>query len=286
MEQLQKLIPENFRELFSFFAFFISLIFAFISLCKSQLEHGLRMAAILFIIALSLFAHNGYCYFGAIFIIATAVTQLDFLQNLAAIIRGSKEYFDFKKETISAKEVQRDIENESEIIEKLEVEEDISPLEKKSEKINLVLDKQALSPGQFGMVVEENVFKYLEQKFHLPIQRYVRIRSKRYVAAGFDGIMQSGDVDIIFEIKTTRRGVFPTSFLSEQIRREVDRVRDYRETTKRNASLRFILVGNFENDYKTNLLSRIPEIVYQTAEVEVTIDFLSFQDIGLDFDNV
>jgi hypothetical protein len=104
MEQWQKLILENFRELFSFFCFLFSLVFSFVSLKRGKLEHGLRMAAILFIVSVSLFANRGYCYFGAIFIIATAVTQLDFLQNIAAIIRGSKEYFDYKKESKPTKE--------------------------------------------------------------------------------------------------------------------------------------------------------------------------------------
>jgi len=101
MEHLQDLMPKDFRELFSFFSFFIGLIFAFISLSKNKLEHSLRMASILFIVSVSLFASNGWCYFGAIFIIATAVTQLDFLQNLAAIIRsGGEKYFDYRQQQL------------------------------------------------------------------------------------------------------------------------------------------------------------------------------------------
>ncbi len=101
MEHLQDLIPKDFRELFSFFSFFIGIIFAFISLSKNKLEYSLRMASILFIVAVSLFANNGWCYFGTIFIIATAVTQLDFLQNLAAIIRsGGEKYFDYRQQQL------------------------------------------------------------------------------------------------------------------------------------------------------------------------------------------
>jgi hypothetical protein len=286
MEQFQKLIPENFRELFSFIAFFISLIFIFISLSQRKYESCSRMAAILFIVSLSLFANNEFCYFGAIFIIATAVTQLDFLQNLAAIIRGSKEYFDYKKESKPFKEVENSLERESEIIENTTVEEDIKDLVKESNTINLAIDKQKLSLGQVAFITEEYTFKFLEQKFQKPIQRYVRIFSKKFFRVEFDGILTFGDTDIIFEIKTTRRGVFPTSIIKQSILRILGRIQEYKEITKRNAALRLVLIGNFDNDYKTTLLSKIPELVPETKGIEITIDFYSFSDIGLDINNI
>lgn len=285
MDELQNLIPANFRELFSFFAFFISLIFAFISLARTQPEHELRMAALLFIVSLSLFANSVYCYFAAIFIIATAVTQLDFLQNLAAIIRGSKEYFDYKKDSKPTKQVEQDLERESEVIENSPVEEDIKDLEKESNTINVAINKQNLSFGQFAFITEEYTFKYLEQKFQRPIQRYVRIRSKKFITE-FDGIMQFGDTDVIIEIKSTRRGVIPTMLIKQSIERMLDRIEEYREIAKRNATLRLILIGNFAPDYKTWLLSRIPTLLPNPKGIEITIDFYSFTDIGLDLHNI
>lgn len=285
MDEFQKLIPTNFRELFSFFAFFISLVFSFISLISTRLEHGLRMSAILFIVSLSLFANNSYCYFGAIFIIATAVTQLDFLQNLAAIIRGSKEYFDYKKDSKPTKQVEEDLEREAEVIENSTVEEDIKDLEKESNTINVAINKQNLSVGQFGFITEEYTFKFLEKKFQKPIQRYVRILSKKFVIE-FDGIMQFGDTDVIIEIKSTRRGVISTTFIRHSIERLLSRIEEYKETTKRNSTLRLILIGNFAPDYKTRLLARIPDMIPNTKGIEITIDFYSFEEIGLDIENI
>lgn len=279
MDQLQKLIPENFRELLSFFAFFISVIFAFISLVKTKVEHGLRMSAIIFIVSLSLFANNGFCYFGAIFIIATVVTQLDFLQNLAAIIRGSKEYFDYKKESKPAKQVEEDLEIESDLIENAIVEEDFKDLEKESNTINLAINNQNLSSGQFAFITEEYAFKFLEKKFQRPIQRYVRIRSKKNVIE-FDGIMNLGDIDVIFELKATRRGVMPTQYIKNSLERLLARMEEYKEITKRNTALRFVLIGDFDPSYKTKLISRIPDLITDTRGIEFMIDFYSFADIG------
>jgi len=57
---------------------------------------SVRLFAIMLIGALTLFSDNVWTYFASIFIIGTAVTETEFLQNLAAIIWGSKPYFDYK----------------------------------------------------------------------------------------------------------------------------------------------------------------------------------------------
>jgi hypothetical protein len=285
MEDYKNLIPANFRELFSFFAFLIGIIFSFISLKKSQLEHCLRMCAILFIVAVALFANNGYCYFGAIFIIATAVTQLDFLQNLAAIIRGSKEYFDYKKESKPTQEVENELERESQVIENAPVEEEIKDLQMETTTINSAISNQNFSSGQFAFVTEEYTFKFLEKKFKRPIQRYVRVLSTKF-RTEFDGIMSLGDSDVIFEIKTTRRGIFPSMILQHTIERMVRAIENYKEATNRNATMRLILVGDFKESYKTRVISQVPELVPRNSNVQITVDFYSFSEIGLDIEQL
>lgn len=79
-----------------------ALIFGLLSLFDGVRVHAIRMLAIFLVVALSLFANSTTVYFAAVFIIATAVTELEFLQTLAAIIRGNKDYFSFRKETLSS----------------------------------------------------------------------------------------------------------------------------------------------------------------------------------------
>lgn len=283
MEDIKNIIPSNFRELFSFSTFFIGIIFSFISIKKNQLEHCLRTSAILFIVSVALFANNPYCYFAAIFIIATAVTQLDFLQNLAAIIRGSKEYFDYKKETIPTQEIENELTIESQVIENTPIEEEIKSFQINTSITNSDIINQSLSIGQFAFLAEEYTLKFLEKKFKKPIQRYVRILSTNS-RTEFDGIMSLGDSDIIFEIKITRRGIFPNSFLKHTAEIMAKNFEKYKEVTNRNAIMRLILVGDFKESYKTKVILQISEIISQNSNVQITVDFYSFLEIGLKID--
>ncbi|SED78901.1 hypothetical protein SAMN04490185_4195 [Pseudomonas frederiksbergensis] len=81
-----------------------ALIFGALSLIEGVRAHSLRVLAIFIVAALALFGNHISVYFAAVFIIATAVTELEFLQTLAAIIRGNKEYFSYKTSTMSAEE--------------------------------------------------------------------------------------------------------------------------------------------------------------------------------------
>lgn len=79
-----------------------ALIFGGLSLFNGVRIHAIRMLAIFLVVAMSLYANSVGVYFAAVFIIATAVTELEFLQTLAAIIRGNKDYFTFRKETLTS----------------------------------------------------------------------------------------------------------------------------------------------------------------------------------------
>jgi hypothetical protein len=63
----------------------------------------MRAFALLIILAVALVANYWVTYFAAMFIIATAATELEFLQNLAAIIRGNRDYFNYKSKLVSKK---------------------------------------------------------------------------------------------------------------------------------------------------------------------------------------
>ncbi|MEX1027517.1 MAG: hypothetical protein WD049_05855, partial [Candidatus Paceibacterota bacterium] len=103
------MIPAEFHELLAGVAFVCALILAFFGLRRRLRSTSLRLSAIFFLVTFTLFADHGVTYFAAIFIIATAVTELDFLQNLAAIIRGDKNYFDFRREYLTQHEVDPNI---------------------------------------------------------------------------------------------------------------------------------------------------------------------------------
>ncbi|MGX1184987.1 hypothetical protein AB7M29_002666 [Pseudomonas sp. F-14 TE3623] len=97
-------LPRTFFEVAGGVFCLAALIFSGISLFEKVRVHSLRVLAIFVVAALALFGNHISVYFAAVFIIATAVTELEFLQTLAAIIRGNKEYFTYKTGTMSAEE--------------------------------------------------------------------------------------------------------------------------------------------------------------------------------------
>jgi hypothetical protein len=98
---MERLLPADFLQLLAGGLLIFALVLYLISYCTVSRAHSVKLLAILSVTSLSIFSNNVWTYFVALFVIATAITELDFLQNLAAIIRGNKEYFDYKKETLS-----------------------------------------------------------------------------------------------------------------------------------------------------------------------------------------
>lgn len=101
MDIMEKFLPADFLELLGGVLAIVAIFAGLGSLKLSLRVHLLKLLSIAFICSLALFSNSVTTYFVAIFVIATAVTELDFLQNLAAIIRGNDGYFNYKKEALS-----------------------------------------------------------------------------------------------------------------------------------------------------------------------------------------
>jgi len=94
---MEKILSLEFTQIIAGIFSVCSIIAFFLSLKQYIRMHALRLFSISIICSLSLFCNNVWVYFASIFIIATTVTETEFLQNLAAIVRGNKEYFDYMK---------------------------------------------------------------------------------------------------------------------------------------------------------------------------------------------
>ncbi|MBI3601920.1 MAG: hypothetical protein HY209_03400 [Candidatus Omnitrophica bacterium] len=94
---MDKFIPSSFIQVIGGVFSFLALVSFLASFRKSIRPHSVRLFAIALISAVTLFANNSWVYFVSVFIIATAVTETEFLQNFVAIIRGDRHYFDYKK---------------------------------------------------------------------------------------------------------------------------------------------------------------------------------------------
>jgi len=97
VNMLEELLPETIFQAVGTLSLSWAVLFACLSFKSSLRSHTTRLAAMFTILGVALFANHWTGYFATIFIVATAVSELEFLQNLAAIIRGSKEYFEYLK---------------------------------------------------------------------------------------------------------------------------------------------------------------------------------------------
>jgi hypothetical protein len=275
--QLAHLTPDSFRESLSLITFLIAILFSFLSLIPSLREHCLRMSGLFLLVSVALFANNAYSYFAAVFIVATAVTQLEFLQNLAAIIRGSKEYFDYQKEYLSQREVEASV--EADVLELEAAPDEIEEIETPA-TLTVSIDRANITPTQFALLVEEYAFKFLEKKYGKPIQRHVRFKGETY-STEFDGVMQGDSMDLVFEIKTSRRVTLPMRYIRESAKRLVGRVREYQKITRRAAALRFILIGNFPAAYLQRIIQSKDQLLDDLTDISITFEAYSFDEIGL-----
>ncbi len=87
----ERILPGSFIELLAGILLLAALIFTLASLFKENKRPITRLAGILFVSSLCLFSDNGWIYFVGVFIIATAIIDLDFIQNVVAIFKGTRQ---------------------------------------------------------------------------------------------------------------------------------------------------------------------------------------------------
>lgn len=93
------ILPKTFLETLAGTLCILGCFVLIFSLYEKIRTHAIRLLAILFITSLVFFANNIWSYVLGIVIIATSITETEFLQNIMAILSRSKPYFDYKQAT-------------------------------------------------------------------------------------------------------------------------------------------------------------------------------------------
>lgn len=284
MEEVPQIIL---RELLAVSCFIAAVVFALISMRKDGREHFLRVCALFLVGVVVLFANSTYTYFAAVFIIATAVTQLEFLQNIAAIIRGSKEYFDYQKETLSRKEVQEKIEQEL-IEDAIATESQEVEIFKKSVKndppdsITLNLLPEKINAQHFAMIAYEFALNKLEDRYGEIIERYPRfVSGNRQIE--FDGILETESKIIIFEVKASFAQVIPSRHLKAHISRIFHSSFELARLKEKSFEVRLVYVLPDESLERGNIQLSIlqEELQAKFGKDKFSIEQLTYTDIGL-----
>ncbi|NIK29395.1 hypothetical protein FHS45_002496 [Thalassobacillus devorans] len=283
VEGIEILLPANFREGLAAVILVLGLVSSFLSFKKQWKAHALKITGILLLLGLCLFANNTWSYLAGIFIIATAVTRTEYLQNLAAIIRGNKDYFEYKKEFVSNKEVfdhklQDIIEFKHEAPEKKDTE--------------LVTAKPAfeagvsesLTPLQLVLIAEDFAFKEIERRYNKPIQRHIRIISPDKELE-FDGLLELKNKSIICASKIIPHASFPLEPLYQSVQYILQQTAEYRKLLPRYKKLHvsYVIVSTFNNETKEKLLRKLDANVTSVTSEMFEVEFLlySFEELGL-----
>lgn len=251
--------PTTFLETVAAALLGIAILFASLSLFSAVRTVAVRMCAILSLAALAIFANHWLTYFSAIFIIATAVTELEFLHILAAIARGDKNYFDFRREFLTREEAllksrqDANVDGESTDATTSSPEALVAPPQVKL----IAVPKHGVVPSSTSLLIEERALDWFERTFGLSLQRYVRFLSTD-AAIEVDGVALAANRrgrDTVVEVKVLRRahGIM----LRTLAERFATLAKKYAAVTGRSAEFVLLLVAPTRDAISDQLLVRI-----------------------------
>ena len=259
---MPSLMPSTFPEALGGIVILLALLLSLISLIPALRSHSLRLLALFFVAALSLFSNHWSTYFAGIFVIATAVTELEFLQNLAAIIRGNKDYFDYKKETLTSEQKQKKVQEEQA---ELNIQQAKQPpsVDLAPEKVAAPANREPASNIRQIINIEDKALDKMEKYYNSKIERGVRISRKgRHIE--IDGLIPSAADDMvsekIIEVKYLRS---PQQFaVINKIFPQLEAVaRSYCEITNKIAKLHVVLVIEGDETLSENQLEKLKQLV-------------------------
>ncbi len=268
------LVPSSFPELIAGIMAVAAALLAIASLRSRLRGHATRMFAILFTASIALFSNHWTTYFAALFVVATAVTELEFLQNLAAIIRGNKPYFDYKKELLSPEEADHHIDAEGHP----GLAEESGPARAAGEERR---SPTRLSRATFRAVVEQLAAKKLSERFGAAVELHVRFVSNG-LRVNVEGVIQGNGStrDKLFGFEYVRKRVM-ISRLMDTVRRLDDLAPRYAVITRRSCEIHLVVVILDDTEFPERVTKEMQAVIDRSQYV-VGLRVLTRKEIGLD----
>ncbi|BDW94847.1 hypothetical protein MACH10_05320 [Thalassospira tepidiphila] len=228
------------------------------------------------VVSLALFSSHWVTYFAAIFIVATAVTELEFLQNLAAIIRKDENYFNYKKEHLSYEEKMRRANDDT-------IDSDLVNYEIDDDKEKTTIDlsnfnySNRIHTMRLNFDIEDKVLNYLEKEFG-KIERGIRF-SKGVRRVEFDGVVvgAQGQHRLVIEVKWRRDDEYPFTFILHSLRRFAERFDEFTEITGEFPDRYFVLVLNDSSGISQECKDKLYKLA---GERGIKVKFLTLTEVG------
>ncbi|MEE9270952.1 MAG: hypothetical protein V3V49_11905 [Candidatus Krumholzibacteria bacterium] len=272
---MDRYFPTSFVELIGGVTALAAVGLAVLSIRTRGRAHATKMFAILSVASLACFSHHWGTYMVALFIVATAVTELDFLQNLAAIIRGNKPYFEYKKELLSPEEAQRKIEANGHhgFADQKARARPRSRRERRSPR--------RMSQATFRAAVEQLAAKKLSEIFGGAVETHVRFSFNGF-SVEIEGIIQGNGraSDKLFEFKYVRKRV-PTSHLIDKVRQLEEAADRYAVITGRSCEFHLVAIMLDGTKFPAAAAADIQRAI-DASQYGASLRVLTPADIGLD----
>lgn len=176
----------------------VALIVAIVIALRSDIGLAVKVLGTLLVLAICFASNNGFVYAIGIFIVATLVTELEFLEKLAAIVWNRKEYWDYLKVKATPTEIEAKLKEEI-AMEPEEIEGEASPLSIPQERAQKIV-KDAYDFYQKALKALKKPGGPL--KF-IKLEEETRLRGEGHDFI-LDGIAHSDKAIYIIEIKSTR----------------------------------------------------------------------------------
>jgi hypothetical protein len=258
-----RLLTASLREVIAVGCLSLAILCAVASFVPWFQREATRLSGIFIIVGMALMAENAWVYLAAVFIVATAVTELEFLHTLAAILRGNRAYFDFKKELLTKAETEQKLQREH----------------FGHDAPRALAGSLSESDVRRGLLIEQLAIRRLERDLNARVERGVRFsRGPREVVV--DGVA-SGDRygrDQIVEVKWIEQGLI--DHMVQDVPSLMGLVLDYREVTGRDAYLVLVVVTPRRGASEDEGMKRLREVMRRTKE-NWTLYVYSYADIGL-----
>lgn len=229
-----------------------------------------RLSALWLIAAIALYANNAWVYFAAVFIVATVVTEIGFLENLAAIILRNKEFFVYRKEQLSPAEARTRAAAE---IPFDGGQSEVTPTtELKPSDTTMLARPRAFDP----YVIEQLALTYIEKQRGHAIERDVRFTREGETVV-VDGLIAgpSGRPPEIYEVKLST-GTEHLRRLRESVRRMQQLRASLERITRQRYVVRLILVVPSKPE---SLASRLEDAL-SDAMLDFDVDIVDYDEIG------
>jgi hypothetical protein len=273
------LVPDKFTNFVGSISLLVALCCMGMTINEKHRSHATKLFAIMTVVSLAFFSSHWGTYFAAIFIVATAVTELDFLQNLAAIISKDKNYFDYRKEALSKEQnIKRKAEEIVEEEFKSTLKKDRLSPQNNNPEINLnninELPRSAIMRMAFD--VEDKVLNFLSQK-HPVLERGVRL-SGGNESVEVDGLISDRKgPKKVFEIKWSRNARNIRMIIINEVR-NAQRIRDkFKVITGSNPEYNLVIVVNEKDDIQKEKWSKT---LLRAEEESIVVSFVTLEEIG------